>query len=659
MESTPTPMRDVQPTTLQVGLRRLLELLGTVTVYVSLGLFALNWFRVEPYTAVLWPAGGWALAAMLLTGKHQVWGVLVGALLLGVLQNHAPLAVVVLGLGSTLSAYASYHLLRRGGDFDLRLRSVQAYWRLLLEGGVLGGCISTLAVASLHLLDSPLFTWNIPGELFLWWFGHVLGIALLTPLFLVYHRFPWKRLSRRMWLEGTHILGLALLAGQVIFLGWLPQSLGLVVFQGYWMFMLAAWAAIRMGKSGVTVVVCIAATQYMLGMHLGVVPWSSQATTDLVNSWIYLLALSAISMSLAIYLAQRRSNELDLRIAATAFECQEGMIVTDADRYILRTNRSFSRIMGYSNAESAGQPTDFLYSDRHPPDFYANAWSAAQEQGVWSDEVWTRHKNGNVFLQWVTCTAVREESGSITNYVVTHTDISYRKQQEAEQQAAQLAQRDALVREVHHRIKNNLQGITGLLRQFAQAHPETADPINQAIGQVRSIAVIHGLQGRHARRTVRLCELTGAIASDIETLWQVPVRIDLPEPWTPCVVAEREAVPLALILNELIINAVKHGLQKSDGIDIRLRKGAQADHIHIRISNTGDWLVPLPGSGPIRSGLQLVEAMLPRSGAELLREKGDGMIHVLLRLTPPVIHLESPLTLHEPLPDMQNATVAG
>lgn len=348
-----------------------------------------------------------------------------------------------------------------------------------------------------------------------------------------------------------------------------------------------------------------------------------------------------------------------MRIAATAFECQEGMIVTDADRYILRTNRSFSRIMGYSNAESAGQPTDFLYSDRHPPDFYANAWSAAQEQGVWSDEVWTRHKNGNVFLQWVTCTAVRDESGSITNYVVTHTDISYRKQQEAEQQAAQLAQRDALVREVHHRIKNNLQGITGLLRQFAQAHPETADPINQAIGQVRSIAVIHGLQGRHTRRTVRLCELTGAIASDIEALWQVPVRVDLPACWTPCIVAESESVPLALVLNELIINAVKHGRQKTDGVDVRLRKGDQADHIHIRISNTGNWLLPQPGKGPIRSGLQLVEAMLPRSGAQLLREQDHGMIHVSLTLTPPVIHLESPPAHHESPPDRQNATAAG
>lgn len=356
-----------------------------------------------------------------------------------------------------------------------------------------------------------------------------------------------------------------------------------------------------------------------------------------------------------------KQAEEEQRIAAVAFECQEGMIVTDACRRILRTNRSFSRIMGYNNEESSGRLTDFLYSDRHPPAFYASAWLAAQEQGVWSDEVWTRHKDGRIFLQWVTCTAVRNESGNITNYVITHTDISYRKQQEAEQQAAQLAQRDALVREVHHRIKNNLQGITGLLRQFAQAHPEIADPLNQAINQVRSIAVIHGLQGRHSEHTIRLCELTGAIARDVTTLWQTPVRVDIPSPWTPCIVAEAEAVPLALVLNELIINAVKHGDGRAPGVDVRLRKGERDDQILICISNTGVWETPdaSPASGPIRSGLQLVQAMLPRTGVQWRREQDRDTIHVWLTIEPPVIHLESPPLSHESVRDTQDKTVAG
>jgi two-component sensor histidine kinase len=124
---------------------------------------------------------------------------------------------------------------------------------------------------------------------------------------------------------------------------------------------------------------------------------------------------------------------------------------------------------------------------------------------------------------------------------------SRQKQREAKRLADEAAHRDTLVREVHHRIKNNLQGITGLLRQFAQHHPETAEPINQAIGQVQGIAVIHGLQGGAVASSVRLCELTGVIATEIQNLWQTPVILDILAAWQPRVIAENEAVPIALV----------------------------------------------------------------------------------------------------------------
>lgn len=175
-------------------------------------------------------------------------------------------------------------------------------------------------------------------------------------------------------------------------------------------------------------------------------------------------------------------RESDLRIAAIAFECQEGMIVTDANQVILRTNQSFTRIMGYTNEA---------------------AWDTARRYVSWHAEVWHQRKNGEVFPQWLTSTAVRDEHGDITHFVVTHVDISRQKQREAKRLADEAAHRDTLVREVHHRIKNNLQGIPGLLRQFAQHHPEMADPIQQAIGQVQGISVIHGLQGRAVTSSVR------------------------------------------------------------------------------------------------------------------------------------------------------------
>ncbi|MGJ4748877.1 PAS domain S-box protein, partial [Leptospira sp. SA-E8] len=167
------------------------------------------------------------------------------------------------------------------------------------------------------------------------------------------------------------------------------------------------------------------------------------------------------SWAIGLYEIRQAANAQ--RVAATVFECQEGMIVTDADGRILRVNKSFTRIMGYDESEVLGETTGFMHSGRHPASYYENAWRMTREHGVWAHETWHRRKNGEVFPQWLTSTAVQDSAGRTTNYVITHTDISYRKKKEAALQTRQAQQRDALVREVHHRIKNNLQGITGLL----------------------------------------------------------------------------------------------------------------------------------------------------------------------------------------------------
>lgn len=339
-------------------------------------------------------------------------------------------------------------------------------------------------------------------------------------------------------------------------------------------------------------------------------------------------------------ITERSQMEDELRIAAIAFECQEGIIVTDAKRVILRVNDSFTRIMGYTNAEVVGKTTAFMRSDRHPAAFYDAAWDTARREGTWQAEVWHRRKNGEVFPQWLAGAAVKNAHGDITHYVVTHTDITDRKQQEQQRLQDEAAHRVVLVREVHHRIKNNLQGVTGLLRQYARRHPEMSDTINQAISQVQGISVVHGLQGHAVTSSVRLCELTGAIAQEIQSLWQTSVVVDIPSCWMPCVIAEREAVPVALILNELILNAVKHGGKAQGRVDIAVRKGAQADAVQISIANHGQLSAVGQKSGGSHSGLQLIASLMPRSGCILCTTQQGDLVVTLLALEPPVILLD-------------------
>lgn len=628
------------------GYRMLLRQFAVAALYALLTTLAAQYFPPEGISSLIHPATGWGLAMMLIGGCRYGWGVFAGGLLSYSLLGSPPAAALGVALAQTLGQVAACQLLTRDPLFAPRLDTMQHYFRLLLKG-ILPLILVSSLLAMPWLAHAGLLPLELhPSDVLLWAMGESLGILLVTPLVLLWTQHPLRLDTKKRWLEAALMLGLTALAGQAIFLDAFPQAMTVATLKGYWLFPLLAWAAARLGRRVVLLGLVLLAVQAMLGVQQNSGFFTHpDLMTRLIDGWSFMVVTCVLSIFLATTLREMRQASNELRIAATAFECQEGMVVTDADGHILRVNQSSTRIMGYRESEVLGQSVTFVRSDRHPQDFYDQAWRTTHERGFWAGEVWHRRRNGEVFPQWVSMTAVRNGAGITTNVIFAHTDISQRKEMEAALQQQQAQQRDALVREVHHRIKNNLQGITGLLRQFAEAHPETAEPLNQAIGQVRSIAVIHGLQGRSSERTVRLCELTREVARDIATLWQAPVRVDIPSEWTPCIVTETEAVPLALVLNELILNAVKHGNRHAIGASVSLRKGEQADHIRLCISNAGVWhMLKGTGRNPVRSGLQLVDAMLPRSGAQLKRQEDDGMIHVWLMLAPPVITLETPPT---------------
>ena len=131
-------------------------------------------------------------------------------------------------------------------------------------------------------------------------------------------------------------------------------------------------------------------------------------------------------------ISDRKQTEQDLRIAATAFESQEGMLITDANEVILRVNRAYCEITGYSAAEAIGKTPRMLSSNRHDAAFYASIWSNIRNIGTWQGEIWNRRKNGEVYPQWLTITAVKDDDGEITHYVGTLTDITVRKAAEDE-----------------------------------------------------------------------------------------------------------------------------------------------------------------------------------------------------------------------------------
>ena len=127
----------------------------------------------------------------------------------------------------------------------------------------------------------------------------------------------------------------------------------------------------------------------------------------------------------------RREAEANLRLAAKVFEGSvEGILITDPDGRILRVNRAFLKITGYSKEEVIGQRPRMLQSGRHDEAFFRHLWSSLMETGSWQGEIWNRRKNGEIYPEWLTISAVYDEAGQVTHYIGGFTDLSQQKQAE-------------------------------------------------------------------------------------------------------------------------------------------------------------------------------------------------------------------------------------
>ena len=218
------------------------------------------------------------------------------------------------------------------------------------------------------------------------------------------------------------------------------------------------------------------------------------------------------------------------------------------------------------------------------------------------------------------------------------TDVTeQRTAQEARFEAA-IAQREMLVKEVHHRIKNNLQGVAGLLQQIAQRKPEVAGPISEVVGQVQAIAQVYGLQVG-ASGPLQFEGVVEAITSSVQRTFGRPIRFEAtgiePGRW---MLPEAEAIPIALTLNELLTNAVKHCVGAPD-IAVHCTFACTDAEVQVLITNPGALpegfnLARIPGGV---SGLGLVRALLPRRSAQLaLSQQGEQVLATVVLVAPGV-----------------------
>lgn len=173
-------------------------------------------------------------------------------------------------------------------------------------------------------------------------------------------------------------------------------------------------------------------------------------------------------------ITERRETVAHLQLAASVFtHAREGIVITDPDGKIIDVNTTFSEITGYSREEAIGSSPRILKSEKQPPAFYTDLWNDLIDKGYWSGEIWNRKKNGDIYPELLTISAVRDSDGKTQNYVALFNDITPAK--EYEQRLEFIA---------HHDILTGLPNRLLLTDRLQQA-------IHQSARQGQALAVLY------------------------------------------------------------------------------------------------------------------------------------------------------------------------
>lgn len=130
----------------------------------------------------------------------------------------------------------------------------------------------------------------------------------------------------------------------------------------------------------------------------------------------------------AVDITERQQAEEQKRLAAIMFEeSSEGMLITDPEANILRVNRAFTVVTGYTQDEVVGKKPSLLASGRHDVGFYKAMYDRLNQQGSWMGEIWNKRKNGEIYPEWLKINVVRGGQSQMRHFVGIFSDIGDHK----------------------------------------------------------------------------------------------------------------------------------------------------------------------------------------------------------------------------------------
>lgn len=306
-----------------------------------------------------------------------------------------------------------------------------------------------------------------------------------------------------------------------------------------------------------------------------------------------------------------------------AFDEHAVITITDRNGVITYANDRFCEISMYLKSELIGNNHRLLNSGFHSPEFFERMYNMIQNGHVWKGEIRNRAKDGSIY--WVNATIVplRSIDGSINRFVALHTLIT--RTIESEEKVIQLLrEKELLLQEVHHRIKNNLFSVFSLLKMQASYSSDLhlKEQFDEAAGRLRSMMALYDRLYRSENpNEIDLKEYIPNLVRQILSIYTKDIKfnffLDI-----PIIVKPDIANNLGIILNELICNSVKHSFLKNNSGQIKITLEKEDNKIIFFYSDDGE---PLPDS----YSLQNVETGFGIKLMNLLVQQLKGNVKVI------------------------------
>ena len=625
--------------------RNTLQLLGTILVltgiYVLAAKLGLSLAFIHPSATPVWPPTGITLAALLILG-NRVWpGILLGAFLANITTAGSVTTSLAIAGGNTLEGLVGAYLVSRFANGPHFCERPQDIFKFTLLAGVLSTMISaTIGVTSLAL--SGLASWTDYTSIWLtWWLGDAMGDFIIAPLLMLWSENPYVRWNRYEIFELALLLLLLFLGGQMIFGGVLPTNA-----KNYPLDFLCVpvlvWAAFRFGPRETATTAVMLSGIALWGTLHGFGPFAKDTLNEsllLLQLFMGCTAVMALVFAVVV-LDRKRAEEVRARLAAIVESSVDAIVGITMERTVVSWNRAAERLFGYPAGEAIGSPISFVM----PPDrvHEENQIIDRLKRDEYIDHFETvqRRKDGQEFPVSLTISPIKDATGKIIGASKSVRDISDKKRAE-EQIQASLREKEVLLREIHHRVKNNLQVIYSLLRLQSKlvTDPKASALFKDSQARVKAMALVHETlcQSKNLSRidmseysrtlTRRLFESYG-ISSDT-----LGLNLNI----APVSFSMETAVSCGQLINELVSNCLKHAFPNGRTGDVTVELLSNGNDTYLlTVSDNGVGLPPDFEVGKAESlGWQLVPMLVEQlNGTFELQERAGTTV----RLTFSEIH---------------------